>query len=704
MPSIAVRAVQTIADRHLAAFEDWLAAERHQLPLFIPIALGAGIAAWFAIAAPAGWIGAICLALAVAAVGLFLEGLGARLVIIGGILVAAGVGIAWWQAERVAAPVLDRTHFGVELVGTVAAVEHLPARDRTRLLVGQLAGFPPDMAVRLSFRAVPEDLGPGARIAVKATISPPPGPSVPGGYHFARRAWFEGIGGTGYALGDVTVLSPAPPPTGFSAWLANFRATLNRQLQQGVGGRAGGVAAALVTGDRGGIEPEVTEAMRDSGLAHLIAISGLHIAVVVGGTLWLVRRILTLWPWFALRFDARIVAAAFAALAGIAYTLIAGAGVPTVRACIAVLLVLIGLAAGREAISLRLVAVGATLILIWRPDYLLSPSFQLSFAAVTGIVALYQSTWGKRWSQSDREGGWPTRFLRGIIALILTGIVAELTIGPIALYHFNQMGLFGAGANLIAIPLTSFLIIPLLVLAVLLGGSVLVAPVYTALGATIDILIGLAEWVAGLPGAVAMAPAMPVSAFLLIVAGGLWICIWQGRRRWAGILPAAVGVAIAFVAPQPDLFVSPDGKHLAYLDGDSIAMLRPRAGDFITTMWSGAAGSDAVARLEDREDADCTPAACRLLLRHGPRRWDILATRSRDLIARPQFEAACRESDLVISDRYLPRWCRPRWLRLGRRELNRLGAVSIDLASGRVRSSAAEDGAHPWARGHEKNP
>ncbi|MGB3723191.1 MAG: ComEC/Rec2 family competence protein, partial [Pacificimonas sp.] len=503
----------------------------------------------------------------------------------------------------------------------------------------------------------------------------------------------------GFAMGDVTVERAAPPSAGFARWLADVRAQLTRQLQQGIGGRSGGIAAALVTGDRGGIDLEVTEAMRDSGLAHLIAISGLHFAVVVGGTLWLVRRLLTLWPWFALRYDARITAAAFAALAGVAYMLIAGASVPSVRACIAVLIVLIGLATGREAISLRLVAVGATAILIWRPDYLLSPSFQLSFAAVTGIVALYQSAWGRKWSAPDRKRGWPARAGRSIAALVMTGLVAEMTIGPIALFHFNQMGIYGVGANLIAIPLTSFVIIPLLLLAVLTEPLGLSGPVHDALGYAIEQLINLAEVTASLPGAVSTAPAMPVSAITLMVVGGLWICIWQTRRRWAGGGAVLAGVVIALTAPHPDIFVDPSGRHVAVVTDDGIAMLRPRVGDYITDMWSGAAGVRQNIQIEGSGNASCSRDSCRLDVIRNGRRWRIFATRSKDLIGRGEMEPVCRDADIVVSDRNLPDWCRPRWLLLNRSELQRLGAVSIDLDRAMLRSSAAEDGEHPWARG-----
>ncbi|MEO0500907.1 MAG: DUF4131 domain-containing protein, partial [Pseudomonadota bacterium] len=186
--------------------EGWLAEERHQLPLFIPVALGAGIALWFALPTPSSWQAGICAALAVAMAGQLAGGLTRRVLTVGALLVAAGLGHAWGHAERVAAPVLSAPLFGFDVQGRVTGVEALPSRDRSRLLVTDIAGLPSALTARINVRnALPDGVRPGALVSLKASLAPPPGPSVPGGYHFARRAWFEGIGATGYALGDVDI-------------------------------------------------------------------------------------------------------------------------------------------------------------------------------------------------------------------------------------------------------------------------------------------------------------------------------------------------------------------------------------------------------------------------------------------------------------------------------------------------------------------
>jgi competence protein ComEC len=678
--------------------EVWLATERHQLVLFAPVMLGLGIVAWFVLPFERQWLAATLAGVAVALAGVAATGLVRRVVVAGGVLFAFGVGLAWLRAEAVRTPVLADARLTASIEGTVLAVERLPARQRTRIVVRISSGAPRDLVARIGAAALPDGVAPGAAVAMRARLSPPPGPNIPGGYHFARRAWFDGIGAVGYALSGVTVTRPPPAGPDIVARFNAFRARLTQALQEGVGGRAGGLAAALVTGDRGGIPDEVTETMRDSGLAHLISISGLHIAVVVGGTLWATRRILVLSQWIALRADIKALAASVAALAGISYTMLAGGEVPTIRACIAVLIALAGLAAGRDAISLRMIAAGAFAILVVRPEYLLGPSFQLSFAAVTAIVALYQSPLGARLARRSDEFGWLRRLGVAVVALLATGAVAEIALAPIAFFHFNQMGLYGMVANFVAIPLTSFVILPLLVLAIAADAIGIGAPVFAVLERAVEALIRIGEVTASLPGAVARLPSAPGWSLALIVLGGIWLCLWQSRRRWAGVAPALAGAAAMVAAAPPDVIVDGSGAHMAIVDGSGIALLRPRAGDYLRSMWSDAAGVASVGALDDRRDARCGPDACVVRVHAGSRDWLLLATRSRLFIDRAALEPSCARADLVVSDRTLPGWCRPRWLKLDRRRLARSGAIALWLDGPRYASVAAIDGDHPWRR------
>lgn len=697
-----IRALPRLAPR----LEAWLLAERAQLVLFAPVLLGIGIAAWFLLPFAAQRLAAAAAALALAAAGWLGRGLVGHCAGVAGLLLLAGLGAAQLRSDQVAAPRLEGRRVA-DLTGTIEAVELRPGRDQVRLLIApDGAALPPRIRIAVRGAGDPAWL-PGARVALRAGLAPPAGPSFPGGYDFARRAWFAGVGATGFPLGPVRLLDAAPPPAGPAAWLARLRLRLNAMLREGVGGPPGAVAAALVTGDQGAIPLDTAQAMRDAGLAHLLSISGLHIAVVAGAAFALTRRTLALSPWLALHWPLKGIAAAAAAVAAVAYTVLAGAEVPTVRSCLATLIVLVGVMLGREAISLRLVAAGAFLILLVRPEALLGPSFQLSFAAVTGLVALYQSRLG-RWLGTRAELDWPARAARAGLGLVVTGLLAEAMLAPAALYHFNRTGLFGAIANLAAIPLTSFVIMPLLAAALALAPLSLAAPAYWGLHAAVALLIAIAETVAAWPAAVVRLPVMPDAAYGLIVIGGLWLCLWQTRPRVLGFAAIAGGVVLALAARPPDLLVSADGRHAAIRLGEGrLAFLRDSSGAYVRDMWADATATPAAITFAALPPggacgggaclaARCSPDACLAEIRDGPARWRLLATLSRDHVPRARFQPDCAAADIAISERRLPSWCRPRWLKLDRAALGASGAVAIWLAEHRVETVAARLGDHPW--------
>jgi competence protein ComEC len=671
-------------------------AERQSLALWLPVAFAIGVGLWFGLPWQAQRL----------AVAVALAGIGAaawagrwRPLAIVAVMALAGMAAAEWRSARVAAPVMKTR--GVHLVaGAVSAVENRSDRDQMRVLVAPDPGDLPPL-IRLTVRAgLPDGVVPGARIRVRAMLSPPAGAAVPGGYDFARRAWFAGIGATGFPFGPMVMTAPAPPPDGVLAVIAAFRSKLTARISAAVPGAAGAVAAAFVTGDQGLIPLITAQAMRDSGLAHLLSISGLHIAVVVGGTIFLVRRGLALFPWVALRWPVKAIAVAVAAVLGVAYTVLAGAEVPTVRTIIATLIVLFGMIIGREAFSLRLLAAAAVIILAVRPEALLGASFQLSFAAVIAIVALYESPLGRRLTTPVEDEGAARWLARQAAALLVTGLVAEMALSSIGLFHFNRAGLYGVFANMVAIPWTSLVVMPALMLALLaevLGVGALLWPL---VGWAMGWLIALAEMTAALPGAVVRQAAVPVPAFAAIIAGGLWVALWRSRLRWWGVVPVALGLVLTIVAPRADVLISSDGRHAAVrLEDGRLAFLRDRTGAFLRSVWGDALAADGEARFTELPGMACSRDACVAVIRRGGRAWRLLATVSRDYIDRVDFEPACAAADIVVSDRRMPRWCRPRWQMFDRERLAMTGAVALWLVPGRVVTANDRIGDHPWRPG-----
>jgi competence protein ComEC len=337
---------------------------------------------------------------------------------------------------------------------------------------------------------------------------------LPGGYDFARSAWFEGLAATGSVQGDIEILRPGEG----GAPLASLQRRLSEHVRAQLSGSSGAIAAAFASGDRGAIASADEDAMRDAGLTHLLSISGLHVSAVIGAAYVLAISLLALWPWLALRVRLPLLAAGAGALAGIGYTLLTGAEVPTVRSCIGALLVLAALALGREPLSLRMLAVGAIAVLLLWPESLVGPSFQMSFAAVLAIVALHGSA-PIRAFLAPREEGMLARGGRHLSMLLLTGVVIELALMPIVLFHFHKAGIYGALANVIAIPLVTFVSMPLIALALVLDLIGAGAPAWWLAGKSLDLLLAIAHFTAAQPGAVKLMPQMSGVTFALLLGG-----------------------------------------------------------------------------------------------------------------------------------------------------------------------------------------
>nr|WP_255696872.1 ComEC/Rec2 family competence protein [Sandaracinobacteroides sayramensis] len=661
------------------------------MPLFAPVALGAGIALWFLLPLNVERQVALLLAFALAFAGLALQATARRAVVAMGLLLAFGLLAADIRSARVAEPRLYHRLTAAPITGTVESLEPQAGGERYSLhLRRDFSAMDPAVTVRLSLKApLPEGLTPGARIRVEATLGPIPGPAVPGGHDPSRRAWFEGISASGRALAPPVILSS---PSQGAARFDRLRQHLESAIVESLGGDAGAIAVALTVGEQGRIRPPLLEAMRVSGLAHILTVSGYHIAVVVAGAMWLLRRLLALSPWLALRLSVPKLAAIGAGVAGTAYTLLSGADLPAVRSIIAAWVVLAALMLGRDPLAPRLIAFAAFLILLARPEALLNPSFQLSFAAVIALVALARSPLGRRLAPQPEEGILP-KLARFAAALLLTGLAAELVLTPIALAHFGRSGAYGVVANLAAIPLTSFLIMPLLAAWLFLAPFGLGHLVTPLLRPALEALAAIGLTVAGWPGASLQLPAIPQSALFPLAAGGLIFLLLEGRLRWAGAPLILAGMLMAALAPRPDLFVSADGRQAGILREGRLHTLRGHREGFTVRNWAEQTAAAASARFADLPGARCNEMACRVPLEGGLTLLAFLDYPPRT----PELAAHCRAADIVTSPAGLPQICAPRWLRLDPPALRPMGAVAIDSRRAALASVGARAGDQPWS-------
>ena len=648
-----------------AAFE----AERGRWELWIPVLFGSGIGLYFAAPFEPAW--GFCLPLLMAALSLFaLVRAGVlRIVLVAGLLtVIAGFCAAKLRSDLVAAPRIDRPTGGLVLHGYVEEIEpRLPKGIRLTIRIASIDGRTlAETPRRVRVRSVPLDAGfdIGDPIEAKGVLLPPSGPVLPDSYDFARLAWFDGIGAGGFLVEKPVRWVDAPPPgplEGFSRLLNRFRHQLTLRIESALGGgERGGIAAATITGERGGISDETNQALRDSGLSHLLAISGFNMAIMAGAVFALIRGGLALIPAIALRFPIKKWAAIGGLFGATFCFVISGSSNATERAYIMVMLGLGAVLLDRPAVSLRNVALAGLLMLALKPETLLDVSFQMSFAAVTGLVATYDWIARRPARPFASLDLWPApaRFVLLFLAgTIISTIVAGVAVDPLAAFHFHRLALYGTAANLVAVPIFTFIVMPLAILSLVTMPFGLEWLPLRLMSAAIDAVLLVARTVAGWKGAAIHVPSFSGVAAAAMMIGLLWLAIWQGRWRFFGLLLIAGGLAGAASAERLDLVVAREGRVVAVRgpDGSLTALpLRGQSMDLDQILTSDGDQRDAKLVASGSgfrcDDLGCTVHVGKLLVAL-PQSLGALDDDCRladILISRVAFERACAKPRLII--------------------------------------------------------
>ncbi|MFT6228479.1 MAG: competence protein ComEC [Paracoccaceae bacterium] len=700
-----------MADRIAAA-----APARRRLILWAPVCFGFGIWAFFhASTEPSGWSVAIALALAVAAWPLIFRGpraLGFALMAFA--LACAGFAAASMRAQMVAAPVLpqsmDATVEGRVVVLSRSRGDQLRAELGDVVIYGLARGATPQrVRVTLLEGDFARPVRVGERIVLYARLSPPGAPVEPGGFDFRRHAWFDQLGAVGYARGPV-MMTGRGAPGGIAALIAQGAAKLRDRLAHGImealPGERGAFAAAIMVGSREGVGQEALQALRDSNLAHLLAISGLHMGLLAAIVFAAVRTLLALVPRAALRMPSKKVAAGAALAAATAYLVLSGASVATQRAYVMAAVALIAIMIDRPAISLRALAAAALAILILRPENLLDAGFQMSFAATTALVAAWESGAGRRARHAGEGRGARLRILRWALALLFTSLVAGLATAPFGAMHFNRISQFGLLANLGAVPIMGFVTMPAGAAAAALTPLGLHEPALWVMGQSIGAILAIARWAADIPGAVrGVADPQPFVP-ALIVLGGLFVCLGATRFRLVGLAPLALGLALwAGGPPRPVLLIAPGAEALGLIGPEGRAVDHARGARYAVQNWLASDGDGAT-----QEQAAARPG----LLRQGRRTegeigggWRVVRVTGR---ASPdQLAKDCVDKVLLIAPG-APRGPDGPCLYLGPDRLGDLGAMSVavDGQGLRIRSAMLETAGRIWSapapKGAEADP
>ncbi|MDW4497535.1 ComEC/Rec2 family competence protein [Sulfitobacter sp. D35] len=571
--------------RGSARIEATLLRQRGYLFEWVPVCLGCGIGVFFLLRfepSPTLLTLAALAALALAALSPRLGEAAAPLALA---LAVAGAGfvVAGLRTHQVAAPVLNFRYYG-PVEGRVVAIDR-SGSDALRLTLDRVqlervsAARTPDR-VRVSLhgeRSHDVAAVPGLRVMTTAHLSPPGGPVEPGGFDFQRHAWFEGLGAVGYSR--VPLLAIAPASEGL-AGLAVFRIrmALSEHVRSVLPGDAGGFAAAVTTGDRSAISQAALEDLRASNLAHLLAISGLHMGLLSGFVFGLLRLTLAAIPPVALRWPTRKIAAGGALVAATGYLLLSGASVATERAYIMAAVALSAVMLDRRAISLRAVAIAATIVLVLRPEALTGPGFQMSFSATTALVAIFG------WIRDARVPMGP-KWLRPVLAVVISSAVAGLATAPIGAAHFNAVSRYGLLANLVSVPVMGTLVVPAAVLAALLAPLGLDWLGLGVMELGLRWILGVAETVAGFDGARRLVPKPGTPVLPLLALGLLWALLWRGRGRVAGAVPVVLAVTLWTQAERPFALVAENGALVGVMTPEGRALSKPRGAGFVAENW-----------------------------------------------------------------------------------------------------------------------
>lgn len=662
----------------------------HMFP-WVPVLLGIGMATYFALPfEPSGiHLASLAFVAAAAAAGSARLGVGAWIVA----LVLAGISIAGLRTQLVSAPVLEFRYYG-PIEGRIVAIDRSNS-GKTRLTLDQVRldrvqPIETPARVRVSLHGDQRFLTPEPGMIVMMTghLSTPPGPVEPGGFDFQRKAFFERLGAVGYTRSPALTLDPGAQDS-FALMLYAFRKDLSAAIKARMGGIEGPFAAAIVTGDRTDLDAGALEDLRGSNLAHLLAISGLHMGLLTGAVFAVMRFGLAAIPRTPRRISHKKLAAFVALVAGLAYLGVSGASVATQRAFVMAAVMLTAVMLERRAISLRSVAVAAIFVLLISPESLTGPGFQMSFAATVALVAVFAVL-----RDTDWMGRLP-RWSRPVATLVISSGIAGLATAPFGAAHFNQMAQYGLIANLLSVPIMGLVVMPGAIVAALLAPIGLDGIGLEIMSWGLAWILGVARVITDQAGAVTLIPAPRVWVLPLVALGGLVLAIWHGWGRLSGIAIIAAGLALWSVSSRPPFLLTESGVMIGVLGPEGRVLNKPKGDGFATSSWleNDADPADAATAAErSLGTGEITRKQAKVQIADHTVIWDVTKDLSPQTVAQH-----CARADLVLVPQFegvLP--CRG----INKRIARTSGAVAIraDSAGLALVSSNALRGARPWVR------
>jgi competence protein ComEC len=540
-----------------------------------------------------------------------------------------------------------------------------------------------------------QDVATGDEVRLRALVRPPPPPDYPGAWDRQREAWFSGQGGSGYALGPIERISQAVP-SGPLRLVQRLRETIAAHIVAVVPGPAGAISTTLLTGVTSGIPPPDREAFRASGLAHLLAVAGLHIGIVMGWTLAFARLALAASEHASLHWPTKKLAAIAALLAGAGYMVLTGMHLPIVRSFAMASLYTFAVLAGRRAISLRGLALAAIVLMLLEPEEVPGVSFQMSFAAVLALISGYRAL-RPALRALHGDGSWRRRFASHLTALALTSALAGTASAPFGAYHFGHIQIYFVVANMLAVPLAALWAMPAGLIGLLLMPFGLDWLAFVPMGWGTEAILYVARTTAAWPAATIDVPHMPPWGLAVTGLGIAWLGLWHSRLRLAGLPIIALGLVSPLLARPADLLVSADARLIGMRVQDTVYLQAiSGASKFTREAWLQywAAGTTLpIPNVGEQADGaiSCQPGVC--LMRP-------LANAKGALLVRvASHPDGCSQASVIVSAEPARGLCPHPWPALvDRFTVWRDGAAAIWLDAHRARivTDRAYRGERPW--------
>ncbi|MCC6597393.1 MAG: ComEC/Rec2 family competence protein [Alphaproteobacteria bacterium] len=650
-PGSNVNFCQNLLARFFSALTAEAAHQSGRLFIWSPVFVALGIAFYFVLPAEPPLLAGVLLTSSAAALLLCLRNHAIFKIILTVFLCASlGFLAAEIKTARVHTPILSKKLAPVQIEGTIEHLEPLANNKGYRSVlkdvkIERLPANETPKKIRLKLRPG-TDLKPGQSIKVLAGLSPPGGPSLPGGFDYRRHLYFQGIGAVGFSYGKAVVLEETTGDAPYSAVMRKLRFQIGEQINHLMPRQEASISNALMTGTRAAIEEKDAQAIRAAGLAHMLAISGLHIGLFFGVVFFAIRFGLALSPFIALRYPIKKIAAAIAMLAASFYAMISGNSVPTQRSILMMGIIFLAILLERSPISIRLVAFAALCILLLSPESLEGPSFQMSFSAVAALIVFYESAQNRRLFFPQKARGPLYKSALYFLGIVMTSLIATLATAPFTLYHFQTLPVYGVIANMLAIPVLGFIVIPAAVAAFALmpvGLSWLVTPL---IAKGVAAILAIAHYVADLKHAVFLGHMWPSSALILFSISFVIFLLLRARMKLLGIIPLLLCMIFVLGVKQPDILISSDSSLFAVTGHERTLMLSSlRKGRFIRENWLQALAikpQHAKKWPEEgaRQDLNCGDQGCRLS-RNG---YKVAFLKKKDI-----FEEECLWADILIA-------------------------------------------------------